>query len=203
MAGRHRLVDSSTPAPLVKHYLSTRAQQGFNVIQVHPGLAVTNHAGHRPFINDAPSSPNEPFWQDVDVLVREAAGHGLYVALVPLWGNEYRKAFGTNEAEAFAFGEWIGRRYAGQANVLWIVSGEYDAINDYKVPISAAQKGVLNAAARGLRAGHQGTQLMTIHPGVAWASSTDFHNESWLDFNLLQSGHVVDRTTEDCWKTML
>ena len=23
-------------------------------------------------------------------LVREAAGHGLYVALVPLWGNDYR-----------------------------------------------------------------------------------------------------------------
>ncbi|MBE7499435.1 MAG: DUF4038 domain-containing protein [Verrucomicrobiales bacterium] len=182
------------PPPLVTHYLFTRAQQGYNVIQVHPGLAVTNHAGHCPFVNDAPSSPNEPFWQDVDALVREAAGHGLYVALAPLWGNEYGKAFGTNQAAAFAFGQWIGRRSASQANVLWIVSGEYDAINDYKVPISAAQKGVLNAAARGLRAGHQDTQLMTIHPGVARTSSADFHAAPWLGFNLLQSGHLIDST---------
>lgn len=182
------------PPPEREHYLATRARQGFNVIQVHPGLAVTNHAGERPFVNDAPASPNEPFWQDMDAVVREAARHGLYVALAPLWGNEYGKAFGTNEAAAYAFGQWIGRRYAGQPNVLWIVSGEYDAINGYKVPVNAAQKGVLNAAARGLRAAHQGSQLMTIHPGVARTSSTDFHAEPWLDFNLLQSGHLIDST---------
>jgi hypothetical protein len=182
------------PPAQARDYLATRARQGFNVIQVSPGLAVTNHAGHRPFVNDAPSSPNEPFWQDLDALVREAAGHGLYVALVPLWGNEYGKAFGTNEAAAFAFGQWIGRRYAGQANVLWIVSGEYDDINAYRLPISAAQTGVLNAAARGLRAAHHGAQLMTIHPGVARTSSTDFHAEPWLDFNMLQSGHMIDST---------
>lgn len=52
----------------------------------------------------------------------------------------------------------------------------------------------MNAAARSLRAAHQSTQLMTIHPGVARTSSTDFHLEPWLDFNLLQSGHLIDST---------
>lgn len=180
------------PPPLVKHYLSTRAQQGFNVIQVHPGLAVTNYAGHRPFINDAPSSPNEPFCQDVDTLVREAAGHGLYVALAPLWGNEYGRAFGTNEAAAFAFGQWIGRRYGSESHVVWIASGEYAAINNFRLPIRAEQKAVLNAAAQGLRDGHGGTQLMTIHPGGSQSSSRDFHDAAWLEFNMLQSGHFID-----------
>ena len=33
---------------------------------------------------------------------------------------------------------------------------------------------------------------MTIHPGGRRTSSTDFHNEAWLDFNMLQSGHFDD-----------
>ena len=34
---------------------------------------------------------------------------------------------------------------------------------------------------------------MTIHSGIAYTSSRDFHNESWLDFNMPQSGHENDR----------
>jgi hypothetical protein len=33
---------------------------------------------------------------------------------------------------------------------------------------------------------------MTLHPGVARTSSRDFHGEPWLDFNMLQSGHMVN-----------
>ena len=180
------------PPPLVKHYLSARAQQGFNVIQVHCGLAVANHAGERPFLNNTPESPNELFWREMDLLVRQAREHHLYVALVPMWGDEYGRAFGTNADRAFAFGQWIGRRYASESHVVWIVSGEYDAINGYKLPISEAQKNLLIAVARGLRDAHGGTQLMTIHPGVARTSSADFHQEPWLDLNMLQSGHMID-----------
>jgi hypothetical protein len=172
------------PPPLVKHYLSTRTQQGFNVIQVHCGLAVTNYAGASPFLNNAPESPHELFWRELDRVVAEARAHRLYVALVPMWGDEYGRAFGTNAGRAFAFGQWVGRRYASESHVVWIVSGEYDAINGFKLPISPAQKNVLIAVARGLRDAHGGTQLMTIHPGVARTSSTDFHQEPWLDLNL-------------------
>lgn len=182
------------PPPQVKHYLSTRTQQGFNMIQVHCGLAVTNHAGERPFLNNTPESPNELFWREMDLLVRQACEHHLYVALVPMWGDEYGRAFGTNADRAFAFGQWIGRRYASESHVVWIVSGEYDAINGFKLPINADQKNLLIAVACGLEDAHGGTQLMTIHPGVARTSSTDFHQEPWLDLNMLQSGHMIDST---------
>ncbi len=33
---------------------------------------------------------------------------------------------------------------------------------------------------------------MTIHPGGRRTSAADFHNEAWLDFNMLQSGHFDD-----------
>jgi len=71
---------------------------------------------------------------------------------------------------------------------MWFVSGEYDSINRYR-PITSEQKAILNAVAQGLEDGHGGTQLMTIHPGGRRTSSKDFHNETWLDFNMLQSGH--------------
>jgi hypothetical protein len=164
------------------------------MIQVHCGLAVTNYAGASPFLNNAPESPNALFWRELDRVVAEARAHRLYVALVPMWGDEYGRAFGTNAGRAFAFGQWVGRRYASESHVVWMVSGEYDAINGFKLPISPAQKSVLIAVARGLRDAHGGTQLMTIHPGVARTSSTDFHAEPWLDLNLLQSGHLIDST---------
>jgi hypothetical protein len=72
------------PPPLLKHYLSTRAKQGFNVIQVHCGFAVTNHAGVPAFLNNDPESLNEPFCRELDRLVAQAREHRLYVALVPM-----------------------------------------------------------------------------------------------------------------------
>jgi hypothetical protein len=76
--------------------------------------------------------------------------------------------------------------------VLWIASGEHDSINGFRLPVTAAQKAVLTAAARGIREATGGRQLITVHPGAARTSSSDFHNEPWLDFNMLQSGHQMD-----------
>jgi hypothetical protein len=180
------------PPDDVDYYMNRRVAQGFNVIQVHPGYDVTDYAGNRPFVGDDTEKPGEGFWRGMDVIVAKARSHGLYIALVPMWGQEYASAFGADAAKAKRFGQWIARRYAGQTHVLWIVSGEYDSINGFRLPISDAQRSVLVAMAQGLREVHGGAQLMTIHPGAARTSSRDFHTDPWLDFNMLQSGHVID-----------
>jgi len=180
------------PPDDAEFYLAHRARQGFNVIQVHPGYEEADCAGNPPFTGSDPADPNEPFWRNMDAVVAAARGHGLYVAVVPMWGQEYGKAFGADAAKARRFGQWIARRYAGQSDVLWIVSGEYDSINAFRLPISAEQKAVLNSVAEGLRDVHKGTQLMTIHPGAARTSAGDFHREPWLSFDMLQSGHQID-----------
>jgi len=176
----------------VEAYLDNRARHAFNVIQVHPGFEYPDYAGNRPFLENDPDRPNEAFWAHIDDIVAKARTHGLHVALVPMWGQEYGKAFGADAERARRFGRWIGGRYAGPSHVLWVASGEYDAINGFRLPISAGQKAVINAAAEGLRDSHHGTQLMTIHPGAARTSSLDFHTDGWLDFNMLQSGHMID-----------
>lgn len=179
----------------VDAYLENRVRHAFNVIQVHPGFQHSDYAGNPPFLNGDPGRPNEAFWRHIDGILAKTRAHGLYVALAPLWGQEYAKAFHADTEKARTFGRWIGSRYANHAHVVWIVSGEYDGINEFRLPISTEQKAVINAVAEGLRGGHHGTQLMTIHPGVARTSSRDFHGASWLDFNMLQSGHFIDCLT--------
>lgn len=44
--------------------------------------------------------------------------------------------------------------------------------------------------ALGLREIHLGSQLASFHPAGFAHSSTHLHNESWLDFNMIQSGHT-------------
>jgi len=148
-------------------YMSNRAGHGFNVIQVHPGYNVTNYADEHPFVNNDTDTPNEAFWNKMDMVVAKAHEHKLYIALVPMWGNEYGKAFGSDSAKAQRFGRWLGNRYVNHSHVLWIVSGEYDAINGFKLPITETQKAVLNAMAQGLRDAHNGKQLMISIPGLS------------------------------------
>jgi len=176
----------------VDAYMANRVRHAFNVIQVHPGFEHSDFAGNRAFLGGDPGRPNEAFWRHIDGILDKARVHGLYVALVPMWGQEYAKAFKADAEKARAFGRWIGRRYRSHSHVVWIVSGEYAGINNFRLPISAEQKAVLNAAAEGLHDGHGGTQLMTIHPGGSQSSSRDFHDAAWLDFNMLQSGHFID-----------
>lgn len=176
----------------VDAYMENRVRHAFNVIQVHPGFEHSDYAGNLPFLDGAPDRPNEAFWRHIDDILAKARAHGVYVALVPMWGQEYAEAFKADAEKARRFGRWIGSRYASQSHVVWIISGEYDSINNFRLPIRADQKEVINAAAEGLREGHRGTQLMTIHPGVVRTSSADFHGASWLDFNMLQSGHMID-----------
>ncbi len=173
-------------------YLQKRAQQQFNLIQFHCGRLVKDYAGRIPFRGDDALAPDEEYWRNVDSIVSKAEDQGLYIALVPLWGQEYGRLFGSDAERAGKFGRWIGARYASRTNVLWIASGEHDSINGFKVPITAEQKAVLTAAARGIHEATGGRQLITVHPGVARTSSSDFHSESWLDFNMLQSGHQMD-----------
>ncbi len=180
----------------IRGYLSNRVEKGFTGIQVDLNpYAWTNLMApgecENPFLNNNIDTPNQNYWQRVDWMVDEVAHHGLYVLLTPMWGKHYPRYVGADTAKAYDLGKWLGNRYRSKTHVMWFVSGEYDSINGYR-PITSAQKALLNAVAQGLEDGHGGNQLMTIHPGARRTSSADFHNEAWLDFNMLQSGHFDD-----------
>lgn len=183
----------------IRRYLMDRAGKGFTVIQVTGGFN-EDWMGFResPFLDDDTDRPRESYWQHMDFIVEEAARQGLYVDLVVMWGQAYRSAFGGDAEKARRLGLWLGTRYRDRSNVVWVVSGEYDSINDYNPALSPEQRSQFVAMAEGLRKGHGGRQLMSIHPGNARTSALEFHREPWLDFNMLQSGHINDAQAWSC-----
>jgi len=193
-----------------EQYLEDRRQKGFNVIQVMilHGLNVVNVYGDTALVGgkvDKPNvspgfSPDDPmqydYWDHIDFIVKLAASKGIYMALVPVWGSNVRAGNVTRE-EAERYASWISERYRKMSNVIWLNGG------DVKGSDSTA---VWNTMGETIRK-NAPEQLITFHPFGRTRSSEWFHNESWLDFNMFQSGHkrynqdtVGYAFGEDNWK---
>lgn len=172
-------------------YLRRRAEQGFTVIQAvalaeFNGLDQPNRQGEYALRNNDPLQPNEAYFAHIDWVLARAAEHGLYVGLLPTWGDKWNKKWGKGPEiftpeNAAAYGEWIGRRYA-KANVIWILGGDRPIEND-------THREIIRAMAHGLRRGDGGAHLLTFHPNGSHGSSDWLHDEDWLDLNLRQNGH--------------
>ena len=179
-----------------ERYLKNRADRRFTIVQAVvlaelDGLRTPNAYGERPLVDDDPTKPNEAYFAHVDWIVGRANALGLYVGMLPTWGDKWNQHRGTGpeiftEANAEAYGEWLGRRYR-DAGLVWILGGDRPVETD-------AHRAILGAMARGLRRGDGGAHLMTLHPSGGHGSSEWFHDEAWLDFNMRQNGHVIEFT---------
>ena len=183
-------------------YLEKRRAQGFTVIQAvalaeFDGLRTPNPYGDLPLRDLDPARPNDAYFRHVDWIVDQAAGKGLCIGLLPTWGDKVvRDAWGTgpvvfDEANARAYGLWLGRRYGRRQNVAWILGGDRPAVwrdqTDYRP--------IWRAMASGIDEGSGGGALMTYHPcgGETNRSSRHLHGEGWLDVHMMQSGHGEGR----------
>lgn len=182
-------------------YLKNRADKGFTVIQAvalaeMDGLNVPNSYGHRPLADNDPTRPDvkdgaaNDYWDHVDYIVRKAESLGLYIGFLPTWGDKWNKKWGVGPEiftpqNAESYGEWLGRRYKDAPNIVWILGGDRPVETD-------AHKEIIRAMARGLRRGDGGNHLMTFHPTGGQSSSTPFHTDDWLDFNMRQNGHTPE-----------
>lgn len=178
-------------------YLKNRADKGFTVIQAVvlaelDGLHDPNANGHTPLLNDDPTKPNEDYFKHVDFIVDHAAQLGLYIGMLPTWGDKWNKLRGAgpeifNPQNAAAYGQWLGNRYKDRTNIIWIVGGDRFVENE-------KQKETVRAMALGLRKGDGGAHLITFHPRGGGSSADVYHNEDWLDFNMRQNGHTIEYT---------
>jgi len=181
----HRLNKEDT-----EKYLENRRSKGFTVIQAVAlaeldGLNTPNAEGHRPLIDNDPLKPNEAYFQHVDWVIRKAAEKGIFIGLLPTWGDKVDKRWGTgpvifNKENAFRYGQWIGNRYKNFPNIIWINGGDRDGGGD--------NKPIWEALANGIKSADK-DHLMTFHPWGERSSSEWFHDSAWLDFNMSQTGH--------------
>ncbi|MGV3519368.1 glycoside hydrolase family 140 protein [Luteitalea sp.] len=179
-----------------ERYLRNRAARRFTVIQAVAlaeldGLHAPNAYGERPLLDDDPTRPNEAYFAHVDWIVRKANSLGLYVGLLPTWGDKWNKKWGVGPEiftpeNAEAYGRWLGTRYK-DAGVIWIVGGDRPIESD-------AHRAIVAATARGLRAGDGGAHLITFHPSGGHGSAEWFHEADWLDVNMRQNGHTPEFT---------
>lgn len=185
-----------------KRYLQTRAQQGFNVVQVFltaPWMR-TNTAGEEPFLDGDPLRFNPVFFRHVDLVLDMAEANQIYVLLcigqvlrneVPAW--QIRTAAG-----AYRFGGLITRRLGSHSNVLWNVGQDFAPVGHKSMAGDVEE--LIRAMAEGIadafhdedhfdgKANYRDT-LISYHPNGKHSSGEWFHNEPWLAFNMVQTGH--------------
>ena len=171
-------------------YLENRREKGFTVIQAVilaelDGLNTPNMEGEKPLIDNDPTNINEAYFAHVDWVIKKAEEMGMFIGLLPTWGDKVDKRWGLgpvifNIENAGAYGEIIGKRYASFKNIIWVNGGDRPGGGD-NLP-------VWNALAEGIKK-YDRNHLMTFHPRGGNSSSRWFHNEEWLDFNMMQTGH--------------
>jgi hypothetical protein len=188
-------------------YLKTRAEQGFTVIQAVAlaelqGLKDPNPYWEIPLKDLDPTKPNDAYFQHVDWIIDKAAEIGLYIALLPTWGDKlYKDRWGDgpeifNTDNAKVYGKWIGNRYKDRKNIIWVLIGDRN-------PRHEGDVNVWRAMAAGITEGVGGADkaLITAHPqpnGMEDGGSGKwFHNDDWFDFNMFQTGHCRENNVYD------
>ncbi|MCW3785961.1 glycoside hydrolase family 140 protein [Plebeiibacterium sediminum] len=173
-------------------YLTNRAELGFNVIQVmvlhtigaknvYGDSALIKNNVAFPLItegNDFKDSVQYDFWDNVDYVVDLAAEKGLYMAMVPVWGNNVKDGYVSRD-EAATYSKWLANRYKDRTNIIWLNGGD---------TFGSDSTATWNIIGNGLN-DTDPNHLITFHPRGRCSSTDWFHNEKWMDFNMVQSGH--------------
>lgn len=181
----HRLNEEETD-----RYLENRRAKGFTVLQAVilaelDGLNTPNRNGDKPFIDNDPEKPNEAYFKWVDKVIRKAEEKGMYIGLLPTWGDKVDPQWGVgpavlNPEKAMAYGKYLGRRYKDFPNIIWINGGDRLGGGDNYTTWDALGKAIK---------AEDPNHLMTFHPMGEQSSARWFHECDWLDFNMCQTGH--------------
>ena len=190
----------------IEVYLENRRAKGFNVIQTvilaeEDGLRTPNAYGHLPLIEEDPMQPNEAYFELVDFMLEKAQEKGLYVGLLPTWGDKVVSMWGQGPVvftpdNAEFFGNWLAARYARFNHIVWILGGDR--------PINSREngdfRGLWSRMAQGIRDVRE-DWLITYHPNgdrVLEHGSQTVHAQPWADFVMMQSSHY--RTDIETWE---
>ena len=195
--------------------INIRSGQGFNVLQAvalaeFNGVREPNRYGDFPLNNEDPTQllvtpGNNPanayeydYWDHVDFIINKAAEKGMYIGLLPTWGDKVTQQWGEgpvifNEKNAEVYGSILANRYSKNWNIIWILGGDRPAV--YKRKVNGVEKegndvAIWRSMATGIESVLGKGTFITYHPSGGEFRTTNYiHNEAWLDMNALQSGH--------------
>jgi hypothetical protein len=128
--------------------------------------------------NDFDNTAAYDYWDHVQFIIDEANKRAMYMALVTVWGSNVKNGK-VNMTNAEAYAKFLAERFKNKSNIIWVDGGDIpgnEGMEVWKKIATTIKK-------------YDDKHLMTFHPRGRYSSSDWFHNESWLDFNMFQSGH--------------
>ena len=201
-------------------YLQTRRKQAFNTVGIAAimGEELTNYYGDAPFRRvNGRWDPTQPlttpgsvstdsvaydYWDHLDYIINQAGQNDMYVVLVVSFNDwvvgsgdgQDRSNILFDQDNAYRYGYWIGRRYADQPHILWMLGGDRSAVYgayDYTTVFRAMGEGIADGVHQIDRPDGEADYtdvLMSFHPQKAHPNSaTWFHRDPWLQFNSVQA----------------
>jgi probable HAF family extracellular repeat protein len=174
-------------------YLQNRVDKGFTTILA--GILtweenIPNYYGNEPFNTHCDlTTPNEAYFQNVDYVIDLANSKGLYIQLAPFIYGDGAYACMTSDSIAYNYGKWLGNRYKDKTNIIWVLGGDVPA-DGYKRRWRKMARGIAVGVNNG-RSADYSKVLMTYHPNGN-SSSQWFHNDRWLDFNMIETYSHMD-----------
>jgi hypothetical protein len=157
-----------------RRYLDDRQARGFNAVLVnllehrfssHPPA---NAYGHRPFLTPGDfATPNEDYFAHADWVIRKAAARGILVLLTPAYlgyqgstDGWYGEMAANGPAKLTAYGQYLGRRYGGFNNIIWVHGGDFNPPR--KELVRAIAEGIRELAPRSLHTAHCSPETAAI-----------------------------------------
>jgi hypothetical protein len=180
-----------------EQYLANRAEKRFNALIVNLIERKFNgpltRDGDAPFtnLNDL-STPNEKYWEHADWVLQKAAEYGMLVFLAPMYlgartpkNDEgwFVEALTTGLRGCREYGRFLGKRYANQDNLIWMMGGDRNP-GDCQEHMLAIVRGIQEYDTR---------HLFTAHPAPEFHTLDVYGWGNWLDFNLSYTYGIVHR----------
>jgi hypothetical protein len=179
-----------------EQYFNVRASQGFNAVYTvliaeRDGLRTPNADGNLPF---AAYDKNgvalcEGYFRHIDKLLDLAEANGIYLGLLPMWGDKYNQKWGTGPeiftpASAADYAEKLCARYRGRNNIVWILGGDRPLESGFHTEIIDRMGAVFKT--------RMPDNLISFHPNGSYSSTDFLKDRDYIDFNMTQSGHGLD-----------
>ncbi len=207
--GRPFLIVGDSPQSMIvnlslqdaKTYIADRKAFGFNALWVNllcdkytAGRADGSTYDHiQPFLkpNDL-STPNPRYFARVDAMIRLASQYGMVVFLDPIETGGWLGTLQANgAAKAYAYGRYLGKRYAKFPNIVWM-SG-----NDFQQWSDASADALVLAVAKGIRSADP-HHLQTVELNYTVSSSSD--DARWRPLLGLDAAYTYNPTYAEVLK---
>jgi hypothetical protein len=173
-------------------FFADRQARGFNTVWINLLCAVytgcnadgSTFDGIPPFnVPGDLTTPNEEYFARVDAILGLAARYGLLVILDPAeTGDWLETLYANGEENCRAYGKYLGQRYAGFDNIVWMHGNDYQEWGPEPDRFTTA-------VARGIK-DLDGRHLHTVELNFLVSSSTD--DPSWTSIIDLNAAYSYD-----------